>query len=335
MSKTAVIIGFGGMGQRHYHACEKAGVEVVAICDWKKGRVMEVLPDFPEANCYEDYKELLKNTEADLVSVVTNGPTHPLVSIAASEAGFKNILCEKPVAVKLEDAQKLNEVCKKNGTRIAVNHIRRWNSDYARLKKMIEKEDVFGEIKSFYFSCGSTGLGNFTSHFFDAMRMLTGSEAEWILGFIDKTGTKNPRGEQFKDPAGYGVVQFKNGARAMIDTSEETGVQYSFQIVGGYGRIIIDELNNSWQVRTRKENGRRLPFTRYGTSMEPVPFKTEKFDIIDLTSKAIFELVSGKPISCTVEDGLRSLEMVVAFHVSDEKDNSKVQIPLDGAYYGK
>jgi len=330
------MIGFGGMGQRHYTAYQKIGVDVTAICDWDKPKIQKVLPDFSEEHSYNNYKDLLENENFDILSVVSNGPTHAEITINASEHGVKNILCEKPIATSLLDAQKVIDICEKNDTRLAVNHIRRWSSDYKKLKKMIKEDDIIGELRNFYFSCGSTGLGNFTIHFFDVMRYLTDSEPEWALGFLDKTGIPNPRGKQFVDPAGYGVVQFKNGVRAIIDTSEETGVQYLFQIVGKYGRIIIDELNDFWQIRARNEEMRKLPLTRYGAAMDIVPFKIDsKFDIVDLTSNALAELLSDGPISCTGEDSMKALEMVISFHISDEKGNEKVFFPLEEKHAGK
>ncbi len=192
------------------------------------------------------------------------------------------------------------------------------------------KKDIIGELRHIYFSCGSTGLGNFVGHFFDTMRYLTDSEPDWVIGFLDKSGTINPRGAQFKDPAGYGIVQFKNGTRCFIDSSEDTGVQYSFQLVGTYGRIIIDELNNSWQIWARNPELRQKPLTRYGLPMEVISFECHEFDIVDLTSKAILELLSGDPISCSGMDGKKSLEMVISFHISEENGNQKIYFPLKG-----
>lgn len=327
--KRAAIIGFGGMGQRHYEAYKKIGAEVVAICDWDKPKIQQALPNFPEKHSYSDYENLLENEGFDILSVVTNGPTHAEITINASNHGVKNIICEKPIATTLRDAKKMIKTCEKNQARLAINHIRRWSSNYRRLKQLI-KNDAIGKLRNFYFSVGSTGLGNFTIHFFDTIRYLTDSEPVWAIGFLDKTGTPNPRGKQFVDPAGYGIVQFKNGARAIIDTSEETGVQYLFQIVGKYGRVIIDELNDFWQIRARNEKMRKLPLTRYGTPMNVVPFKLDsKFDIVDLTSKALAELLSGRQISCNGEDGMKALEMVISFHFSEKRGNRKVFFPLE------
>lgn len=335
--KKAAIIGFGGMGQRHFSAYNKIGVDVVAISDLYPEKVREILPSFDPDRVYKTYQELFEQEckSVDILSVVTNGPTHAEVTIQGSEAGIPNILCEKPLATNLRDAQRVIETCTKNKTRLAVNHIRRWNSNYSRLKTMISN-GIIGEIRHMYFSCGSTGIGNFAIHFFDTARYLTDSEPEWITGFLDKTGTPNPRGVSFVDPGGFGIIRFRNGSRFFIDTSEDTGVQYSFQIVGTTGRIIIDELNDNWQIRARVEKDRSIPLTRYGTDMPEISFTSDaKFDIVELTSQAMAELLAGGSISSTGHDGKKSLELVIGLHLSDEQENSKVSLPLPESQYSK
>jgi predicted dehydrogenase len=326
----AAIIGFGGMGQRHLSAYKKIGVDVVAVADLYSEKIRDLLPELPENRIYKDYHDLFKNEDIDIVSIVTNGPTHAEISIEASEAGIKRIMCEKPMATCLSDADLVIRTCSKNNTRLAVNHIRRWSSNYQRLKDLI-KSGIIGDIRHLYFNCGSTGLGNFAIHFFDTARYLTDSEPEWVSGFIDKSGTPNPRGKQYVDPGGYGIVRFKDGTRFYVDTSEDTGVQYTFQIVGTSGRIIIDELNDIWSIRARSPDTTSLPLTRYGSDTVRIPFESDsKFDIVDLTSRGLAELISDEPISSTGIDGRCSLEMVMAFHASEQRENAKVNFPLTG-----
>lgn len=333
-SKKVAIIGFGGMGQRHYSAYQKAGISIAAICDMNKDIISRILPDYPEEKIYTSYQDLFSNEDLDGVSIVTNGPSHADIAIQASESGIPNILCEKPIATSLQDALRLISTCEKNSTRLSINLIRRWSPNYLSLKKEIDN-GLIGDIRHLYFNCGSTGLGNFAIHFFDTARMLTGSEPDWVIGITDKTGTPNPRGKQFSDPGGYGIVHFANGVRMYVDTSEDTGIQYTFQVVGTYGRIVIDEWNNTWQINRRDPGLRDIPLTRYNTDMDRVPFQSETHDIVDLTSRGIQELLSGAPLSCTGMDGLRSLEVIIGFHVSDDEDNHKIALPLAGTYYDK
>lgn len=326
----AAIIGFGGMGQRHYVAYQNLRVDVTAICDWDKEKIKRVLPSYPESHIYDDYQKVIANEDFDVISVATNGPSHAEITIRVAEAGIKNILCEKPMATNLRDAEKEIQTCKENNTRLAINHIRRWSPNHRKLKKLIG-EGTIGKLRHIYFQCGSSGLGNLAIHFLDNMRFYTDNEVEWVIGFIDKTGTPNPRGPQFKDPGGYGILQFKNGVRGFIDTSEDTGVRHICHLVGACGRVIIEEWGNCWKIWARNREDRSLPLTRYIIPMEEVPFELgDKFDIVKLTSSAIKELLKGDKISCDGEAGKKALEVVIAFHMSDSLNNQKIYLPLGG-----
>lgn len=325
----AGIIGFGGMGQRHYRAYADTDIEVVAVCDRRVDHVRQVAPELPSSAVYDDYRTLLDRERLDLLSVVSNGPTHAEITIAALEAGVQRVLCEKPLATSLEDAERVVEAARRSGGRVAVNHIRRWSDGYARLLERLGTGE-WGELRHVYFQSGSTGLGNFVIHAFDLMRYLTGANAAWVTGGLDASGTTNPRGAQFSDPAGFGMVMLDNGCRGMVDSGEDTGVQYLFVLATTYARILIDELNGQWMVRARAAEDRAAPLTRYGLPMEPVPFEVPAWDIVGLTRQALLELAGDGPVSSTPEDGLAALEMVVAFHVSEREGNNRVDMPLTG-----
>ena len=85
--KKAAIIGFGGMGQRHYTAYSSIGVDVVAISDWEPEKVKKILPSFDPGHIYDNYQALIEHEQdnMDILSVVTNGPTHAEITIKGSE----------------------------------------------------------------------------------------------------------------------------------------------------------------------------------------------------------------------------------------------------------
>ena len=335
----SAIIGFGGMGRRHYSAYQKLGVQVAAICDWDVRKVREVLPNYPEESIFENVGALLSsqhNKELNIVSITTNAPTHAETTIACSEARVPNILCEKAIATNLLDGQHMIHICRENGTRLSVNHTRRWSPNHRKLHELIHEKSAIGRVRHMYFHHGSIGLGNNGVHFFDNMRFYSKSEPVWVIGFLDKTGTSNPRGLQFRDPGAFGIILFQNGIRAFVDTFEDTGVRHVFEIVGEYGRVVIEEFGDDWRIYARNSEDRKMPLTRYVLPMPEVPFELEtKFDIQELTRRAIAELLSGEPISCTGEDGMKALEMAIAFHVSEEQGNQKVMFPLSGASLAK
>lgn len=327
----AAIIGFGGMGQRHYRGYAQTPCDVVAICDWNAARVREALPGFRSDAIYTDYRALFDGVaDLDVVSVVSNGPTHAEIAIAAIERGIGRILVEKPPATSVDEAQRVVDAVARSSARVVVNHVRRWSADYRRLKSLID-EGAIGRLRHIYFDCGSTGLGNFATHVFDVMRWFFGAEAVAATGWIDRTATPNPRGRDFVDPGGFGIVTFAGGQRGFIDASEDTGVQYVFNLVGEYGRVVVDELNNSWTIRARRAATRDLPFTRYPADTQLVPFApSEPYDIATLTGRALAELAGDGPVSCGPVDGLKALELVVAFHESDAAEHRPVPVPLDG-----
>lgn len=320
------------MGQRHYRAYAGTACDVVAICDWQPERVRAAVPEFPPNRIYADYRALLEGErDLDMVSVVSNGPTHAAIAIAAMARGVPRLMLEKPIATSLADAQAVIDAAERHGTRLAVNHLRRWSTDYTRLKALIAGGAI-GRLRHVYFSCGSTGLGNFVSHAFDLMRYVFEAEATEVVGWIDRRGTPNPRGAGFVDPGGYGIVGFAGGQRGFVDASEDTGVQYLFNFVGEYGRVVVDELNNVWTLRTRTAETRELPFVRYPAETAAVPFEpSEPYDIVALTGRGLAELAGDGPLACTAADGLKALEIVIAFHESDAAGHGPVRLPLGGS----
>jgi predicted dehydrogenase len=332
MPLAAAIVGFGGMGQRHYRACENGPCEVVAICDWNPSRVFDCLPSFAHDRVFSDHRALFDAYPGlDVVSVASNGPTHAAIAIDAMERGVRRVLIEKPVATSLEDADRVSAIQRRTGARVAVNHVKRWSADYAAVKRLI-RDGVIGRLRHISFTCGSTGLGNYGTHAFDLMRFLFDAEPATAVAWLDRTGTPNPRGAAFVDPGGFGVLVFDGGQRGFVEASEDTGVQYLFSLVGEYGRIIVDELNGEWTIRARTRATRSLPFTRYGAETERVEFEpSESYDLVALTRRAILELAGDGPVRCTPDDGRRSLEMVVAFHESDAAGHVPIALPLGGA----
>lgn len=264
MPTRAALLGFGGMGKRHLAACRMAGIDVVAIADTAAAAREQAKDQVPSARLYDNAERLLaaEARHVDVVSVVTNSPSHAALTIQAAQAGARNILCEKPMATNLRDARRMIDECRASGSRLAINHIRRWSSNHAELKRRLDA-GLIGPLRHLYYQSGSTGLGNMGTVFFDTMRFYAGSEVDWVLGFIDRTGTPSVRGAQFVDPGGYGLLQFHNGIRAFLDTSEDTGVRYVLHLVGAYGRVVIDEVQNAWTIEARPDVERGKPLTNY------------------------------------------------------------------------
>jgi predicted dehydrogenase len=82
-----------------------------------------------------DIDALLK-VGVDAVSVCVPTPAHSEAAIAAMKAG-KHVLCEKPVARTLEQAQAMLDTAKANGVKFMVGHVSRYEADHRKAREIV------------------------------------------------------------------------------------------------------------------------------------------------------------------------------------------------------
>lgn len=136
------IIGYGFMGYEHYKLLHDfPGAAVVAVCDRDPSR----LTDVPEGvKSYGSAEQLLADPQVDVVILSANNNQHlPLVKMAA--AAGKDILCEKPAALTLEELDQMEEAVKKAGVRFTVHQQRRFDPDFRTAKNVLES-GTLGEV---------------------------------------------------------------------------------------------------------------------------------------------------------------------------------------------
>lgn len=143
------VIGCGGIAnQKHFPALKSQSdkCDMAAFCDILVERAEEAAKEFgaPGAKVYEDYKELLKDPEIDVVHVCTPNVAHCPITVDAFEAG-KHVLCEKPMAATTEDAEKMMEAWNKSGKKFTVGYQNRFRNDSQALKRACD-EGKLGEI---------------------------------------------------------------------------------------------------------------------------------------------------------------------------------------------
>lgn len=332
-SVRAAVIGLGRHGFRHLQAYKRIeNVHLAAVCDVRADQVATALKENQEVKGYTEWQELLRNEQLDLISIVTNGPSHAAITIAAAEQGVKHIFCEKPMATSVKDAREMIQVCSAQETRLAIAHTRRWVKQYRALQALFA-EGVIGKLCHFSSVLGGGLFAGNGSHTMDLARMLSGSDAISVTAFVDSTGTPNPRGAQFRDPGAVALYLFRSGMRLVIDMFEDIGVAIPNQIVGSIGHVTIDEAGGRWEVFARQDSDREKPVNQYWLPQSPVPFESASLDMIEMLAAGIEELIGDGPISCSGEDGLAVLEMIIGAHVSSREGNIPVTLPLAEQYH--
>src|SRR5499427_2123742 len=118
MAKTLRVglIGYGFMGKAHSNAWRqvphffplKARVEMHTVCGRDRSRVESARGQLGWQFAATDWREVIESPLIDVVDICTSNVVHAEIAIAAARAG-KHILCEKPLAPSLAEAQKMLE----------------------------------------------------------------------------------------------------------------------------------------------------------------------------------------------------------------------------------
>lgn len=141
--KRVGIIGCGNIYGVHAEAIGILdSVELVAVCDSKPERLER--PKSAGIATYTDYKEMILNADLDAVHICTPHYLHAEMAIFALENGV-DVLCEKPMAIELDDARKMQAAAEQNGHRLWIVFQNRFNPG-ARLVRDSIKSGKLGKV---------------------------------------------------------------------------------------------------------------------------------------------------------------------------------------------
>jgi predicted dehydrogenase len=108
------IIGGGFMGRVHSQAARSAGADLVGVASSSSESAENAATQFGISKAYKSAEELLADPTIDVVHICTPNSSHVSLSLAALNAG-KHVICEKPLATSVADAQDLVDVAKAKG----------------------------------------------------------------------------------------------------------------------------------------------------------------------------------------------------------------------------
>lgn len=272
----------------------------------------------PPSAMFADHEEMLATIQPDIVSVATHTPLHCELSCAAAEAGVKGIYCEKPLSGSLAEAEKMIATAERYGTKSVMGTLRRWSPLWQKIRGIIHSGEI-GELSEVILLTGGSLLHT-NSHWLDLARWMADSEAAWVMGTLVGDLSADADKATAQDHGARGYLQFANGVHCMF---AGPALYYS-----------LDFICTGGMIRTAN-NGRDcsmwVPDTKLyrGFHME-VPF--EMPPLASQTLGAIQDLIQAietdTQSTCTFEDGRAAVEMALAFHVSHNAGNVRVDLPL-------
>lgn len=138
MSKLrAGVIGCGKISVMHaVSILKQPDAELVCVCDIRKDRAEAAAQEYGCAWC-TDWKKMISDYELDAVHICTPHYLHPEMAVYALEHGL-NVLCEKPMAIKYEDALRMQNAAKASGKALVISFQNRFNPGSLLIKSALE-----------------------------------------------------------------------------------------------------------------------------------------------------------------------------------------------------
>lgn len=315
---TVGVIGAGPQGLKQVKAIQKiSGIKLGALVDISADRLAQAselgIPDHVKFTDTEDIFRLSR--KFDLISIATTAPTHVKLGRLALNNGVKKILLEKPFDTSLTEARQFVEECVEANAELSVNYSRRWMIDYQAIARCIENGFI-GSPRSIGAMIGQGELAMHASHYFDLCNFILKSEPVAVVSRLTEPKETNSRGAEYSDPCGYCLITYENGSRSFIDFSEDLGERNPLiTIKGTIGQIMVDEKRGFWTLQSRSQRIWSFPF------VEPI-----KAEI--MFSRVICDLLSLNESTPKAYEGISTLELIFAAHLSNAKNGEPVALPL-------
>ncbi|MBQ7779383.1 MAG: Gfo/Idh/MocA family oxidoreductase [Clostridia bacterium] len=138
-------IGASNMGLLHIEAIARSPkMELMAVCDKDPARLEIARERVLCPSFYTDWRDVLKNPEVEAVVLCVPDGLHLEMTEAALAAG-KDVLCEKPMALTLEECEAMRAAEKKYGGRLMIGQICRYTPAFIKTKELIQRGEI-GEL---------------------------------------------------------------------------------------------------------------------------------------------------------------------------------------------
>ncbi len=141
MSNHQIRVGIAGLGRSGWNIHAKLlepladHYQIVAVADADEARQQEASERFG-CEMYDDYDSLLADDNVELVVMALPNFLHAGLSLQALSAG-KHVVCEKPMATSLADADRMVKAASQSNCVLAPFHNRRYNPDFQKIQAII------------------------------------------------------------------------------------------------------------------------------------------------------------------------------------------------------
>ena len=348
MDKLKVaVIGNGGISGVHLRGYSlNPDVEIYALCDINEERLNRRGDEYhvDPARRFTDVNEMLAACpEIEAVSVCTWNAAHAQCAIAALNAG-KHVLCEKPMAMTVEEAEAMQAAAEKNNRLLMIGFVRRFGNDCAIMKDFIDN-GYFGDIyyaKATYLrrkGCpggwfvdkarsGGGPLIDLGVHIIDLCRYLMGNPKP--VSVYGATFNKLGNRSNIKSKAGYisqtrenedifnvedlatAMIRFDNGSVLQIEASFSLNIEKDEGVLQFFGTKAGAKLDPELTIYSEMND--------YMTNVKLANSTALSFDgLFENEINHFVECVrTGKPCRNPAQDGVTLMKILTGIYKSAE-----------------
>ncbi|WP_420237905.1 Gfo/Idh/MocA family protein [Telmatobacter bradus] len=298
---------------------------VTAIASRDLSRAQQAAQKLGIAKAYGSYEELLADPEIDAVYNPLPNHLHVPWTIKAAEAG-KHVLCEKPIALTLEEAKKLLEVRANFGVKICEAFMIRSAPQWIRLRELIQQERI-GKLLAvtgvFSYSnanpanirnqveYGGGGVYDIGCYLIHAARYAFQQEPKRVISLLDRDPVMKT------DRLATAILDFEGGQASFVCGTQMIPCQ-KMNFFGTKGRIEIEiPFNAPPEKTTRIFIDSSGDFSGSGVSIETFPAADQYTLQGDAFAQAVFEN-SEAPVP--LEDTLGNMAVIDAIYRSAQSE---------------
>ncbi len=294
------IVGLGRLGREHAANINYniINAELAAVCSVIPEEVESILKEMEPGYGTTDYMELFNDRNLDGIVIASNSAFHCQMICDAANTGVKNIYCEKPLGMTLEEIDLIKETCEKNNVQIfQIGYNRRFDRSLMTMKqkieegfigkpiliKLVNRDPEWNKEALLKFSPTSGGLVfDMLTHDYDVARWLIESDAKTVYGMGDAFGYEGL--EKINDIDNCIIsVGFKNGVMGYLETSRNStyGYHVEYEVFGTKGSLRMGTTPNKDRVVSMNADGVTTECVKWFFEFWEPTFKAEIQEFAD------------------------------------------------------
>jgi predicted dehydrogenase len=328
------VVGAGAWGKNHIRVfSEIPGVHLKYLCDKDSSKLSSLQKSYPQSKTVEDLSPILADPEVKGVVITSSASSHfPLAKAALLEG--KDVLVEKPMALKVKDAEEMTRISEEKDRILMVGHLLIYHPVFDRLKEMVDSGEL-GKVHYIYTQRVNLGvirqdenaLWSFAPHDLSVVQKLLGE-----MPVVVSANGQSYVQKEIEDVV-FLSLHFADGKMVNIHLSWlDPHKVRKITIVGSKKMVVFDDMEASEKLKVYDKGVRSPSYGSYGEYLS-LRFGDITIPNIKMTEPLRVEAehfiqciqTRGKP-KTDARDGLEVVKILVAAQESLKKKGVPINL---------